>query len=171
MDDDPIEIRLELVHPDQADIGWYQFLRGYWTQEFIQAQHDFYKFAGLNDHTTNGPTWALKILRTIWKEMHSLWKYYTDADHPPITDPQIRQELIVCIRIIQHQHKQAIPHDDFSYHFKEIDFRLSSSARFNNWLILYEDIIPQKIKLYQQNQQLQQPHILRAIQQVAAIMT
>ena len=171
LDDNPIEERLELEYPEQNAIGWYQFLRGYWARELIQAQHNFYRFAGINDNTTNGPTWALQVLRTIWTEMHNLWKYHTSGDHPPFTDPQIRQDLMDRITQIQQQHKQAMPHDDFSFHFTEVDFRLSSSARFYNWLALHEETTPRRIRIYQAQQRLQQPDILRAIQQVTAALT
>ena len=93
----------------------------------------------MNDNTTNGPTWALAILKTIWRHMHQLWKMYTSDEHSPLTDPKVRQSYIDKITQIQEQHKQAmliIFDSIFKMVFSSSSFTLSLS-----FYIRFGDII------------------------------
>ena len=166
LDDEPIETRPELCHKSQEAIGWSQFMRGYWSSHWATHQQAFYEFTQTHDKTTTGLTWATTLLKVLWTEMHELWKTYTSEDHPDLCDPQYKIDLQHQIKLLQEQHRQEIPHDDFSFHLSSLDFHLASTSRLKNWLNLYEDILPTKIYLYQMNLSLQQPDILGAFRQI-----
>ena len=166
LDDHPIETRPELENPSQMAIGWSQFIRGYWSTEWVKKQQAFYEFTQTHDKVTTGLTWATTLLKVLWEEIHKLWLHYTSEDHPDDTDPLYKKELQNKIRKLQQQHQQEIPHDDFSFHLSPVDFHLASTNRLQNWLHLYEDILPTKIYLYTKNLSLQQPDILGAIKQI-----
>ena len=108
----------------------------------------FYKITQMNDHSTNCPSWVMAILKVIWKEMHDLWYSYTADNHTPITNPKMKQHFITRVCQLQDFNGQKVPHYNFSFHFREINFCLSSCACIKNWFILHEDNISIKIQLY-----------------------
>ena len=93
----------------------------------------------------------MQVLKTIWTEIHNLWKYYISGNHQPITGLQIRQDFINQILQIQQQHKLAMLHDNFSFHFNDIDICLSSLACFYNWLAFHGETTPQRKKFIKHN--------------------
>lgn len=156
----PQEFWPELHHSAQTDIGWYLFLRGFWSADWVIAQQKFYKFTQTHSATCSGPGWAVSILTHIWQTMYDLWVESTTADHPSLQDPKYQASLVQRITNIQQYHRNTIPHDHFGYQLSVMDLHLASTVRLQNWIHLYASVIPLKCQLYLSQLTLQHSTIL-----------
>jgi hypothetical protein len=103
---DHLPIQYYTLYEEQSHIGWHHILAGRWSKKWVEIYDNI-------TGTTNGETWARRILSKLWKQLLQKWKRRCEHEHTPTTSRQEQENERMNEQIDKiYSHENEIDHID-----------------------------------------------------------
>jgi hypothetical protein len=125
---------------EQVEIGWTNFITGFFSRKMIQKQDEYYTSMGLR---TRGQTWAAKIIQQCWILVQNMWIGRNNVLHKKGIINAISGEALLDIEIEREYNCRVgnLPQSVHKWFQTPLESLLAQSTEYKKgWLLIIQTV-------------------------------
>jgi hypothetical protein len=149
IDHTPYPPRYQRLLKQQKSIGWNNFLRGKFSEEWRYLQQQ-YCIRHHRHMSHSQRQWLSKLLRTMWNRIHTLWLARNDDRHGRTSKAKTQASLQQAHRTIRSLYllKDLVLSEDRDLFYDDVSAHLQQPLReLNAWVTTHQGLIAYSVRV------------------------